>query len=551
MALVSELKNEIIGSKIAATEFYKKERTAYFIFKNNSRTALAFGYHPTRSGSYFVPASKLRITTREKPWPILGMDNAEVSAVEQVGFDRIFKIEVNIDNKKRIILFEAIGVNGNIWLLDENENKIGTLRNKKFEKKEKYYLAPVEGKLNPFETDSESLFEKASQQSDMSTVRFIEKNILGCSFTLAKEIVKRADLENLRIDETDLAHWENITESLKQIISFFESPQIGYLYQIGSKFEAYPFKLSSSTTQPDKYKTLSMAISSMLERAQDERVQVDEENIINGALRRYSKKLRKRLDKIESDLKDAADFEKYKKNGELLKINFDKLKKGNEKITVVDIYTDSQEKITIKLEKSLSPHENAERYFKKYRKGREGLALMERRQEITSQELLELKKMIDEFEYDFDSSRKKYEAELASILPKEATKQISVERLPYKEYYLSTGLKIFVGRDGTDNDRTTFEFTKPYELWFHTQQCAGSHVAIKFPNKNFEPSKQEIEETAAIAAFHSKARKNSMVPVIYTQRKYVRKPRKAKPGLVLVEREKSVMVVPKKPEDNK
>jgi predicted ribosome quality control (RQC) complex YloA/Tae2 family protein len=73
-------------------------------------------------------------------------------------------------------------------------------------------------------------------------------------------------------------------------------------------------------------------------------------------------------------------------------------------------------------------------------------------------------------------------------------------------------------------------------------------VVIKYPNKSFQPSKREIEETAAIAAFHSKARKNSLVPVIYTERKYVRKPRKAKPGLVTVEREKSIMVAPLKPE---
>ena len=71
---------------------------------------------------------------------------------------------------------------------------------------------------------------------------------------------------------------------------------------------------------------------------------------------------------------------------------------------------------------------------------------------------------------------------------------------------------------------------------------------MKFPNKSFEPSKLEIEETAEAAAFHSKARNDSLVPVLYTPRKYVRKPRKAKPGLVTVEREKSVMVKPKKPE---
>ena len=109
-------------------------------------------------------------------------------------------------------------------------------------------------------------------------------------------------------------------------------------------------------------------------------------------------------------------------------------------------------------------------------------------------------------------------------------------------------MKIFVGKDGDDNDRTTFDHAKPYELWFHASQCPGSHVVMKYPDKSFEPSKAEIAETAAIAAYYSKARNSKTVPVAYTEKRYVRKPRKAKPGLVTLEREKTVMVEPHKPE---
>ncbi len=74
-------------------------------------------------------------------------------------------------------------------------------------------------------------------------------------------------------------------------------------------------------------------------------------------------------------------------------------------------------------------------------------------------------------------------------------------------------------------------------------------MVLKFPNKSFVPSKREIEETAAIAAHFSKAKNDSLVPVAYAERRYVRKPRNAKPGLVIIEREKSVMVPPRKPTD--
>ena len=161
--------------------------------------------------------------------------------------------------------------------------------------------------------------------------------------------------------------------------------------------------------------------------------------------------------KTVADIEVAGNFEEYKKIGELLKINFDKIKKGMEQIEITDIYSDNQDSLKIKLDKSLSPNENVERYFKKFRKGREGLDLLKRRLVITDGEIESFNAMISDFDNDFESSLKQYVSELASILPKEGVKIVQVERLPYKGYTLSTGLTIFVGRDGSDNDRTTFD----------------------------------------------------------------------------------------------
>ena len=177
-----------------------------------------------------------------------------------------------------------------------------------------------------------------------------------------------------------------------------------------------------------------------------------------------------------------------------------------------------------------------------------GEKLLKRRLEITRDEIAAMNEIQAALEADFESARRRYEQELASLAPSVTPgRREDTVRLPYREYRLSTGLKLLVGRQGADNDRTTFDHARPYELWFHTQQCPGSHVVIKFPNKSFVPSKAEIEEAAAVAAFHSKARHDSLVPVIYTERRHVRKPRKAKPGLVTVQREKSLMVAPRPP----
>jgi len=544
LSLVKELKKEIVGGEIVSTEFYKKERAAYIFVKHNKSTnALGFLFHPTGFGTFIVPASKIKVETREKPWPFFEIVGATVKEVNQIDFDRIFEVVLEKANKR--LIFEAIGPNGNIWLVDSNNKILATLR-KRDTATDIYKPPELPDSLNPFALSAAHLKKKFEDRENEPAYLKLQKSVFGVNKTLAREILKRAKIENA--DESSDEDIAALIESVEDITKLFENADSGYLYQIKGGIEAYPFKLSSVEKQPEKFKSLSFAVLEMTKRRQVAVEEEGEEKTIIDAVKRAVKKTEKRITHIEHDLKKARDFENYKKLGELIQINMSAVKKGMTEITVDDVYSGGK-KITVELEQSRTPSDNAERYFKKYQKAREGLEQMQRRLEISKLELENLREMEKALQSDYENARNRFESELAELLPKEGAKTELFVRLPYKEYILKTGVRIFVGRDGSDNDRTTFEFAKPYELWFHTQQCAGSHVVLKFPHKTFEPSKREIEETAAIAAWFSKARNDSLVPVAYTQRKYVRKPRKAKPGLVTIEREKSVMVAPKKPEE--
>jgi predicted ribosome quality control (RQC) complex YloA/Tae2 family protein len=308
----------------------------------------------------------------------------------------------------------------------------------------------------------------------------------------------------------------------------------------------YPFKLASVDASPEKHKSLSMAVMAAVGRRRTNVDEIDEQKRVLKAIDRDIKKQQRLVANLEKDIQTAADYEKYKRMGELLQLNRSTLKKGMKSIELEDVIATRPETITVALDPSQSVQENIDAYFRRHRKGREGLEILRRRLEIARGDLVHREKMKTELEIDFDSAYKKFRNELISLIPGNTRAGEPSARLPYRPAKLSTGVTVFIGRDGIDNDRTTFDFARPYELWFHAQQCPGSHVVMKFPNKSFEPSRMEIERTAAIAAYHSKARHDSLVPVIYTQRKHVRKPRKAKPGLVVVEREKSVMVAPQK-----
>lgn len=545
--LVSQLKDEIVGGKLVATEFYKKLRAAYFfIKKQRSKVAVGFVFHPAGSGSFCVPASKVHLDTREKPWPVFGLDGADIIGVEQLGLDRLFELTVELSGVVKRVVFEAMGPNGNLWLLDERGGRQATLRNRKFSTGEAYQPVSAGERISPFEISAEQIADRLAVDQNRSPLSILKGMLLGFNETMIRETLRRAGMTVVELSEPEPASLEKLARGLHEMAGWFGETRSGYLYEIRGGVEVYPFKLVSRDYQPEKSKTLSLAVMEMVSRRRSAGSDADEEKDALKAVGRAVKKQVRLVRNLKADIKQASDYPRYKRFGELLQLNRDRLKKGMTSIEVDDVLSGSEGTALIELDPAATPNQNIENYFRRHRKGREGIDLLQRRQEIATEELKSLTAMQDDLEADFESAGQRYEAELISLMPRTTDKAGPQPRLPYRPTTLSTGLTIFIGRDGTDNDRTTFEFARPYELWFHTSQCPGSHVVMKFPNKSFEPSKREIEETAGIAAYHSKARNDSLVPVIYTQRRYVRKPRKAKPGLVTVEREHSVMVAPQK-----
>jgi predicted ribosome quality control (RQC) complex YloA/Tae2 family protein len=118
----------------------------------------------------------------------------------------------------------------------------------------------------------------------------------------------------------------------------------------------------------------------------------------------------------------------------------------------------------------------------------------------------------------------------------------------YRTFDVDPRWFVIVGRSNFENDEITFQVAKPTDYWFHAQGVPGSHVVLRPRGGSDGPSASVIERTASIAAHFSKAKHSSLVPVIYTQRKYVRKFRGARPGQVTCEREKMVMVPPALPD---
>ncbi|MCH7690597.1 MAG: NFACT family protein, partial [candidate division Zixibacteria bacterium] len=174
LSLVKELNKEILGGTILSTEFYKKERSAYiFVRKDKSTNALGFVFHPAGFGTFCVPASKVKVDTREKPWPIFDIVGSVITKIKQLGFDRIIEITIESDNTKRHLVSESIGPNGNIWLTDENNIIQATLRKREYQLGEQYQQPKLPDAISPLNVSAGKLQQGAKDQNFYSIRQFL------------------------------------------------------------------------------------------------------------------------------------------------------------------------------------------------------------------------------------------------------------------------------------------------------------------------------------------------------------------------------------------
>jgi predicted ribosome quality control (RQC) complex YloA/Tae2 family protein len=223
--------------------------------------------------------------------------------------------------------------------------------------------------------------------------------------------------------------------------------------------------------------------------------------------------------------------------GHIIMANLHHLKKGMTSVNLFDFYRNQP--LDIALKKDLSAADNAAYYYKKAKNRILEKQQFIKRVETLSKEVLSIQASLIEVQ-----AAQKLK-ELKRFEPKESSQQKrSVQPEKFKHFsYLD--FDIYIGKSSENNDELTQRFAKKDDLWLHARGVAGSHVVIKKkPGKDFP--KALIEYAASLAAYYSKAKGSGLVPVIYTPKKFVRKPKGANVGQVLVEKEEVILVEPKK-----
>ncbi len=224
--------------------------------------------------------------------------------------------------------------------------------------------------------------------------------------------------------------------------------------------------------------------------------------------------------------------------------NLHAIKKGDKKIDVVNYY--NGEIVSIALDVTRTPNENAQRYFKRYHKAKKTLLEAKRQIDIANDEIKYLKQaktLLEQAETvdDIDILRDEL-SDNNFIKKRQRNKRHKTKKLPPYLYQSFEGVDILVGRNNLQNDILTLKTANKEHIWLHTKDIAGSHVIICAPFEDID--EKTIVEAAEIAAYHSDGRHSSQVPVDLTEVKFVKKPRGAKPGMVIYEDNKTIYVNP-------
>lgn len=485
-----------------------------------------------------------------------------LSGVRQADLDRVLFLDFDCTNEigdkaKFTLCVEIMAKHSNIILINEEDVIVDAVKRINFTKSEvrqvlpgmAYSLPPSQGKLSIFNYSAETLMGKLLELKDKRISDALLSLLQGFSPLVCREMadlvcgedVKLKDLtdDNIEVFHAKLNSCKNAleTNTFKAVmLKNSEEKPVDFSFmainQYGTVYTAHEF--ASLSELLDEFYAERDRIDRMRQRA------ADVNRIIGNAIARTARKLNMQRD----ELAVCADREALRINAELINANQYKLQKGAV-FCDVENYYDANKILRIPLDPALSPSANSQKYYKAYRKAKTAEQMLAKLIEKGELELQYLETVADTL---FRSSTK---AELDEIrtelvdggyIKHKRSAQKAEKPLPPFEYISADGFKILAGRNNIQNDRLSLKTANRNDLWLHTQKIPGSHVIVVAEGKEIPPS--TIEQAARIAAFHSKSRESTLVPVDYSLVKNLKKPAGALPGKVIYHVYNTVWVKP-------
>ncbi len=505
------------------------------------------------------------------------VQGAKIAKISQPPLERILYVELDTVNemgvpcRKRLIC-ELMTGHANFILCSEDGHIIDALRRVDGDLTSRrqvmpgmfYRMPPQQDKHDPFEVSGKGLAAAIpSAETDQTLDRFLLGQLLGFSPLLCRELSYRATGDSakpvsLLTEEERL----NLSEAYDDFICFVKEgrckPFLLTKRENGAVFDFSFLPITQYGNLMELSQTESF--SSLLAAFFEKKGKAEHMAHLSSELRKTVTNARDRLLRKfaaqQKELEATKERDKLKAMGDLITSNLYRLEKGMNKAFVVDYYDPECPEVEIKLDVRLSPQENAQRYFKRYNKAKTAEEVLTKQLEQGRDDLEYLESVIEaisEAESERDLAQLREELTQTGVLSAKQARgrrrqQKSVVSKPF-HYRTSEGFDVYAGRNNLQNDQLTLKTAFKSDIWFHTQKIHGSHVILVLDGR--APTDKAMTEAAMIAAYHSKARKSSLVPVDYTPVKQVKKPVGAKPGMVIYHVYQTAYVTPNEAEIEK
>ena len=486
------------------------------------------------------------------------IEGSRIASVEQINGDRILcihidKLEMDGSITSTAIYIELMGKYSNCIFV-QNDIILESLihvsplmnRERSVGPKMTYELPPNSNRVSLLDFNEDEIFNLLTTFGSgtvTNTIRYVFNGFGKALLDYVVNLSHLSGLEDINALSNDVLHiLANALYHIKE--NLLEAHQLLVYENVNNKKIYVPFPMDTEFTLIKIYPTISEAIEESITKSGSIHTADKElERIISNAI----KKEELRHKKIKEELDDTQKMETYKLYGDLLMINSHVQAHYKHSIDVQNLLSESAETITIPLKPELTIVENGQWYYKLYTK---------------------LKNRIISGQYQLDQSTVKLEYyrtilySLSLATTRESLEEIrhecmdagiikkSKKPLSYKlgkSNYIHLEIpegELYIGRNNQQNEYLTHRFAKPNDLWFHTQDIQGSHLILR---TNHEPDDMLISQVAKYAAYFSKARHSSKVPVDYTYIKNIKKPPKSPLGFVIFNTHQTMIVEPEKP----
>ncbi len=497
------------------------------------------------------------------------LGSGRLISIEQDGLERVVKFTFSCINElgdvvSLALVCEIMGRYSNLILVDDTGKIVdsiarvdATMSGKRLVLPGLFYeMPPRENRLD-FRTTSDALIHEALLTHSGELSRILLQIFEGISPILAREWAFYAgNGQPLQVEEMNEDNIDRLLFTIHRTRDILAQRKMAYTIVrekdgTPKDFCFQPIHQYGTMRITEEFDNASVLLDQFyLRRDQVARLRQRADDLFR-VLVTATGRVEKRIAVQATELDASQSKENLRRQADLISANLYAIKRGQSYCEVDDFYEEDCPRVRIELDARLTPAQNAQKYYTAYKKA------------CTAQKILseQIKKGQDELNY-LDSvldslSRAESDADLDAIraelitggyLRASGKKAPSAKPLPPMEFYTRDGMRILVGRNNCQNDQLTFKIADKQDMWFHTKDIPGSHV-ILITHREI-PREETLIEVAKIAAYYSKGRDSAQVPVDVTPVRYVKKPNRAKPGMVIFTGQRTLYVTPHPPKQN-